>query len=275
MEWKYYNHAMVPKGCEPNEVVDTSKLQDGTIWKAGGGTPLLARWTSDFDCGVETNWWYVIKDDEYDIRTLKAKRRYEITKARKNFEVRVIDPQDYCDAMIDIQIEKLKTYPEKYRPSLERSRWDFKSWNGTYFGAFRKDEDGVATELCGFSLLSCGKKQIYFSLQTVLPEKERDGINAALVDGILTHFQKELSSGMYICDGARNLYHETYFQDYLEKYFGFRKAYCKLHIVYRPCVRWVIPILYVFRNFFKRLDHISVIHSINAVMRMEEISRGV
>ena len=38
MEWKYYNHAMVPKGCEPNEVVDTSKLQDGTIWKAGGYT---------------------------------------------------------------------------------------------------------------------------------------------------------------------------------------------------------------------------------------------
>ncbi len=273
MEWKYYNYAMLPKGVAPHEDVDTSKIQDGSIWHSGGA-PLFARWTSDFDCGYETSWWYVIKDNEYDIQNMKAKRRYEITKARRNFEVHVIDPNEHCETMINIHLEKLKTYPEKYRPSLDRSQWDFKKWNGIFFGAFLKNEDGVASDLCGFSLLSCGKKQIYFSLQSVLPYKERDGVNAALIDGILTHFQKELASGMYICDGERNLYHETFFQDYLEKNFGFRKAYCKLHIVYRPVIRWIIPALYFFRRILNKLDSISLVHRINAVMRMEEIRRG-
>ena len=43
MEWKYYNHAMVPKGCEPHEVVDTSKIHDGKIWKTGGGVRLCSQ----------------------------------------------------------------------------------------------------------------------------------------------------------------------------------------------------------------------------------------
>lgn len=44
------------------------------------GKPYLARWTSSFDCGHETNWWYVIKDTPFDINELKKKRRYEIRK---------------------------------------------------------------------------------------------------------------------------------------------------------------------------------------------------
>ena len=47
--------------------------------RSGGGVPLLARWTEDFDCGYETEWWYVIKDTPLDLSKLKKKRRYDIT----------------------------------------------------------------------------------------------------------------------------------------------------------------------------------------------------
>lgn len=71
--WQYYNHAAVPTTA-PHEIPDVSSITDGNIWKMGGGTPLLARWTTDFDCGYETNWWYVIKDIPFNISELKAKK---------------------------------------------------------------------------------------------------------------------------------------------------------------------------------------------------------
>ena len=75
--WEYYNHAAVPT-VAPHEEPNLQPVEDNSIWKIDGGMPLLARWTTDFDCGSETNWWYVIKDTPFDINALKSKRRYEI-----------------------------------------------------------------------------------------------------------------------------------------------------------------------------------------------------
>ena len=50
---------------------------------------------------------------------------------------------------------------------------------------------------------------------------------------IKEEFSQKIGKNFYICDGERNILHETSFQNYLEKYFGFRKAYCKLNLKYR------------------------------------------
>ncbi len=82
-EWRYYHRAVIPR-TPPHVVPDLRPIEEGSIWKIWGrGRPLLARWVTDFDCGYETNWWYVIKDTPFDIDALKAKRRYEITKGLK------------------------------------------------------------------------------------------------------------------------------------------------------------------------------------------------
>ena len=80
--------------------------------------------------------------------------------------------------------------------------------------------------------------------------------------------------GKYICDGARSISHETNFQDYLEKYFGFRKAYCKLHIAYNPRVKWIVKMLFPFRKMLHRFDQIGFVHQINSVLYMEELCRS-
>ena len=196
-EWKYYNHAMIPT-VAPHEEADVETIYSKDFWKENKNA-LLARWTSDFDCGYETNWWYVIKDDPFDITTLKSKRRYEINKGKKNFDVRLIDASKYA--------EKL-------------------------------------------------------------------GINAAIVAGILEGYTKKGQFGKYICDGARSISHETNFQDYLEKYFGFRKAYCKLHIAYNPRVKWIVKMLFPFRKMLHRFDQIGFVHQINSVLYMEELCRS-
>ena len=74
--WIYYNRAALPT-VSPKDEPDTAPVRSGEIWKTDGH-PLLARWTTEFDCGCETEWWYVVKDTPFDIGSLKAKRRYEI-----------------------------------------------------------------------------------------------------------------------------------------------------------------------------------------------------
>ena len=271
--WCYYNHAAIPTTA-PHEEPDISSIQDKSIWKIAGGTPLLARWTTAFDCGRETTWWYVIKDQPFDITELKAKRRYEINKGLKNFEVLEIDPLQYKEEMYRVQVAAFSAYPEKYRPTVNKQDFfcELEKWEKyTILGAFYRETN----QLCGYSLLSrSSEKCVDFYVLKTDPQYEGAAINAALVEGTLRHFRDFLTAGGYICDGARSIHHETAFQDYLEKYFGFRKAYCKLHIVYNPRLKWIVKTVFPFRKLLRKLDGIGKIHQINSVLRMEELARG-
>lgn len=272
--WQYYNHAAIPT-CAPHETPDLTPVKSGAIWKLSG-RPLLARWTTDFDCGRETSWWYVIKDTPFDISQLKAKRRYEINKGIKNFRVsRLRTPQDYASEIADVQAEAFSAYPEKYRPVADREGFarGIAAWQREdiyVYGAFAR-EDG---RLCGYAYLHKEQRVIHFYVLKTRPDSEKYGVNAALVHGILEDFRDELSSGSYICDGARSIAHETAFQDYLEKYFGFRKAYCCLRIQYNPMIVWIVGLLYPCRNLLGKLDSVGAVHKINGLLRMHELAKG-
>lgn len=270
--WRYYNHAMLSTGA-PQDEVNLKPLEDGTIWKQKG-YPLFVRYVSDYDCGHPTEWWYCLKDSEYRIDTLNAKKRYRITKGRKCFDVRPIDESKYYDAIIDVQIEAYSQYPEQYRPNLskEELKNDIIKWSNqrhTLLGAFRIS-DG---KLCGFSLVNEFERYCYFVQQKAIPECERDEINAALVDGVLTFYKDKIAPNYPIVDGQRNLVHETAFQEYLCKYFGFRYAYCRLNIVYRKWMKALVNILYTHKEKLKNKNG-KLFHLINGVLQMEEIARS-
>lgn len=237
--------------------------------KSGGGKPLFARWTTDFDCGYETNWWYVIKNEPFDVDSLKAKRRYEINKGRKNFIIKKIDAGEYAEALFEVQVSAYSQWPKKYRPTVDHDMFvnDCSKWTAVVLGAFHNDV------LCGYTISSTRDRCIDFSVMRVNPKNESQGVNAALVDGLLSYYANELGKGKYICDGSRSVSHETHFQDYLEKYFGFRKAYCQLHIVYRNPFGLAVKILHPFRRLLKKMDNIRIFHQINAVLAMNEIIR--
>ena len=267
-DWKYYNHAIIP-AVEPHEKPDLSCIKDRTIWKVGG-IPFLARWTTDYDCGCETSWWYVIKDTPFNIATLKAKRRYEINKGKKNFEVRRINPSEYVEELYYVQTYAFESWPEKYRPVIQKETFekDVAKWNSEMvYGGFNKETN----ELCGFARLKQYPGHLEFCVLRVNPKTERNGINAAMVAGILEDNNERLGKDFYICDGARSIRHETAFQDYLEKYFDFRKAYCKLNILYRFPLNILVKILFPFR---KKINSESKTGSLLcAILRMEEFRR--
>lgn len=271
--WKYYNYAMIPR-CPPHVAADTALLENRSFWKAAGGKALFARWITDFDCGSQTDWWYVIKDTPFDIQALKAKRRYEINKGNRNFSVRRIEPREYAGALWEVEIAAFSAYPEKYRPTAHRDRFfaGVESWqNHLVLGAFHRETG----KLCGYARLEAmGERSVKFTVQRTMPDFEKFGLNAALVSAVLDYYRDVLGNGGYIFDGERSVNHETAFQDYLEKYFGFRKAYCRLHLKYRSPVGMAVGALYPLRKLLRALDGIGPVHSLNAVLTMEQIRRS-
>ena len=132
-----------------------------------------------------------------------------------------------------MQKAAFSVYPEAYRPIVTRASFD-EELNGrwsdyTVFAAFDK-QDGV---IAGYSLLKKEEKFISFDVQKTIPAYEKKAVNASLVKSVLDYYEDDLKNGSYICDGARNIMHETNFQSYLEKYFMFRKVYCTLNLKYK------------------------------------------
>ena len=268
--WRYYNHVAIPSTA-PHENVDLRPIQTGAIWNIQGKKPLLARWTSEFDCLYETNWWYIIKDTPFDINLLKSKRRYEINKGLKNYTVRIIDPIKNIDELYEVTKKAYSSWPAKYRPSINETSFKMSiyEWNKyTVFGAF-----SIETNiLSGYAALIDNGSYIDFVSLRVDPECEKKAINAAIVASLLDAFNSRLGANCYICDGARSMIHETAFQEYLEKYFGFRKAYCHLHIRYRFPMGIIINLLYPFRKCLHgNGKHISQLY---AILQMESLIRN-
>ena len=116
-----------------------------------------------------------------------------------------------------------------------------------------------------------GKCAEFLVLRT-LPACESHAVNAAMVNGILQDLAPFLEKGGYLCDGSRSINHETAFQDYLEKYFGFRKAYCRLNLRFRPGVGMAARCLYPFRHALKKMDSNGLVHRINGLLTMIELT---
>ena len=269
--WKYYNHAMIPT-TPPHMRADEEVLNDKSFWKKYKKV-LFVRWTTDFDCKEKTNWWYVIKDSAFDISSIKSKRRYEINKGIRYFDVVKVNPKDFKRELYEITCEAYQSWSERDRPKISYEEYikSINDWDDKIvYGAFHKEEK----KICGYALLTMEKEYLDFNVLRVIPAYEKCAINAAIVNKIVLDNNDFMTNGGYICDGSRSINHETAFQEYLEKYFGFRKAYCRLHIEYNPMIKWFVKMVYPIRGLLKRMDDISVVHKINSVLKMEEICRG-
>lgn len=272
IEWRYYNRALFPK-IAPHEEIDESIIEFNKIWKINWKEkPLLIKWTTNFDCSDKTEWWYCIKDTPFNLEELKAKRRYEITKAIKNFEIKIINPENYSEEIYIVLREALKGYPLKYRPKIIKDKVIRKinEWKEySVFGAFNSDK-----KLCGYAIIDEKDKFIEFKVLKTIPIYERKGVNAGIIYYILEYYKEKLSEGIYICNGERNISYETNFPEYLEKYFKFRKAYCRLNLKYRKSIEIVLRILFPFRNLIKKLDRNILFHRVNSILYLEEIRRS-
>ena len=78
----------------------------------------------------------------------------------------------------------------------------------------------------------------------------------------------------YVSSGSRSINHVTNTQEYKESNFGYRKCYCKLHIVYRQPLKVFVFIACPFRRLINILGNkFGAAHHLSAILKMEEIAR--
>ena len=143
-----------------------------------------------------------------------------------------------------------------------------RKYNMYYYGAFEMESN----HLIGFFICTYHQDYLEINMSKFDPDYMNLRPSDALHDYVLNLWLNKPEI-KYISSGSRSFNHETNVQEYKINTFGFRKAYCRLHIKYRPSVYPVVKILFSFRHLLKKLDKNKFIHIINSVLRMEEIAR--
>ena len=264
--WRYYNYAAVPTTA-PHEEPDLSPLEDKSIWKMNR-TPLLARWTTDFDCGYETNWWYLIRSAPFNMEDVSAKERKSIRQALKKSYVKRIDPAEHIDELYACYLSAFSQYETADNLKSRNQFINLTSPSVECWGGFDTETD----KLIGY--MTVAVYDVYAEIQTAKfdPAYFKSQASDSLYYTLLSHYLEERGK-QYVCSGSRNINHKTGTQEYKIRRFGYRKAYCRLHIEYNPKVKPIIKVLYIFRKLLRKLDKITRIHQINAVLLMEELVR--
>lgn len=268
IKWRYYNHAAVPTTA-PHEEADLTPINDGSIWKIRG-KPLMARWTSDFDCGYETNWWYVIKDTPIVLEELSSHSRKHIRQGLKKCDVRKIDSRIYAEELYECSHAAFSKYENATNES-SREQFIRSAENNTasvYWGGFEKESG----KLIGYLIVR--ENQGFAEIVTAKfdPQYLNTHISDALYYTAINEYL--LNAGMkYVSSGQRNINHVTNTQEYKEQTLGYRKAYCKLNIKYRFPLGLAVKVLYPFRRWLGRFDDKKAVHLVIAILKMEELVR--
>lgn len=267
--WRYYNHALVPT-CAPHEEPDTEALHESTIWHLGGGKALFARYTTDFDCKEETGFWYVVREAPYDIEDFDKKYKRHVVRALERTEARLISPLMYAEELWEVTQAAYAQYKNAdNKPTKEQFLDELNESTNEWWGAF----DRKTGRMAGW--MSCANNGTWTDTAKAKYHPERQSWNRpsdVLHHAVLTHYLNELGQ-RYVCSGTRSVNHKTNVQEYKIKHWKFRKAYCHLHLVYHPKIRWVVKMAYPWRKILKLFDRITLVHQVNSLMILEEISR--
>lgn len=268
-KWIYYNHALVPD-VAPHEKIEIPKF-DRKFWNNSGKYPLLAQWITNFDCEEETSFWYIIKSDSYDITQLSKSARKHIRQALKKCYVRECQDNEAEDLYLCYKLAYERYENADNFRSIESIKKEFlnrKENNMFYYGAYELETD----QLIGFFACTQYKNYLEINMSKFNPQYMSLRPSDALHDYVLGLWLNKPEI-KYVSSGSRCINHETNVQEYKINTFGFRKAYCRLHIKYRPSVYIVVKILYYFRHILRQVDGNKFIHKINTVLRMEELTR--
>lgn len=266
-DWRKYNGALIPTTA-PHLEVDTSDL-DKIIKQEG---VYFARWTSDFDSEQESEFWYVICDTPMHINDYSRNTRSKIRRSNKKLYVKKISKDNllmnnsysvYRKAFVRYEASSSPINKNDFVENFQDLKGDWQFW-----GIFLKENDmlvgysqnKIIGNYCDYSTIKFDPDYLkYYSSYILYYEMNQYYLNK--------------KSFKYVNIGARSLLHKTTTQNYLIQKFGFRKAYCTLHLEYRYLLRLIVNFLYKFKSFFNFFRGNFIINKIYGLLLHEEIKR--
>jgi len=243
MSWEYYKGALVPKQ-EIHFDIRISKQEANSLLKTSSA--LFIRYTTDFDQEQNSPAYYVIKDTWEAIDELSANTRYIIRKALRMCDVRKINKEImirqgyevYYTHTVNFKLRKINILKcDQYLKMIENLS------DREFFGCF----DRQSGKLIGYSQNEIGEGVCY-STTKANPIYYRGYYPFYALFYTMNEYYLQVCKKKYVSDGFRTLDQHSGIQDFLISKFKFRKAYCKLHLHYIWWLKFLVNMIYPFRN---------------------------
>lgn len=229
------------------------------------------RWESEFDSTQKSEWWHVIKDDNPAIESLSSSTRSKIRRGLKKYECSVVS-REY------ILKEGYEVYKNAFsRYSTHEKLFDMRRFKNAIINLPEKTEfwgvmDKKDGALVAYSENYVDEKCCFYNTIWFAPSSLKKYSSYAVFYKMNKYYLEEVGLD-YISDGARSLSHSTNIHDYLISKFGFRKAYSKLNVCYRPWLKVIVSLCYPFRSLISAVP-VSVFRKVSIILKQEEIRRN-
>ena len=226
----------------------------------------LVQWGDGF-CEGETQWYAVVCDRFQTLSDAPSKHRCEINRGLRNCEVRHVDWEYLGRHGYDAYAKAPRRYRGK-TPAL-RSEQEFRRGRGHT----SKFEDIIHpwAALHQGRVIAYAVACVYGKIEANYTEVrlDPDYVKAYPVYALLHTMNRFYLADQgfdYVYDGYRSTGHDTNFQEFLMKKFGFRKAFSHLHIVYRRELALFLKVTYPVRvltaRLAKRVEQLYVLEGI-------------
>jgi len=262
--WRKYNGALVPL-TPPHVDVDITDIDK----KIKENNSYFARWTSNFDSKKESEFWYVIQDKIMVIEDYSKNTRSKIRRGLKKCSVELISStrileegfECYNAAFLNYNTHLKSKTREEFVIEISELEGDWEFWAIFY-----------ENEIIGYSQNKIIDSYCDYSTIKFHPDYLKLYPSYALFYTMNKHYLNE-KKFKYVNDGARSISHDTNIQEFLIQKFQFRKAYCRLNVLYSPKVKYILKILYPI-HFLLSLFQFGVFKKINILLFQEKIRRS-
>lgn len=258
-KYRLYKGAWV---CEshPHKSKQITKNQAAEIL-AGGG--YFLKNVFDFDNSSNHSYWYIIKDSFGGLDELPSKARNQVKKALKTYYYKRVDKKEMLELGYDL-FNKSRERFHNHSLLVTRKSWE-KSLgieNQEYWIGFDKETNLPAS----FGINTVYDDYCDYNTMGISPQVPNNTYPMYGLIYEMNRYYLQDRKLLFVLDGARSITEHSNIQPFLEEKFLFRKAYCSLHIYYRPWIGIVVLLLYPFRNWIKD-------KRINALLNLEAMAR--
>ncbi len=265
IKWRFYHGALVP-AIAPHVEIKLTKEEEKELLKKSGA--YFLRYVSMWDRAEGSKFWYVIKDYFGGMDELSSNTRSKVRRGLKNCLVKIVD-KSYI-SLSGYEVYKKATQNYKNFMVIGKNKFEehILSSNNEFWAVFEKGTG----KLIAYSQNIKEDNSINYSTIKFDPDYLKLYPSYALFYTMNRYYLNE-KGVLYVNDGSRSLSHATNIQDFLIQKFKFRKAYCKLHIIYRRDIFLILKLLYPVRSIFILFNN-KIFQKISVLLKHEEIRKS-
>jgi hypothetical protein len=267
--YKRYHNMVVPFGPASADFSLPDSDASRALKTLGG---MLLRTTGGFSpAGARAEWYAVICREFTDVEKIaSSNRRSKLRRGLRNCEVRRMSPQEFGRLGYEVYVRAHERYRDAPAPMSRAA-----------FEAYALSADGleeivhhwavfVDGELAAYSgNYVFGTTEVSYATIKFHPAHLKRYVSYALFHEMNRYYLAH-QRVQYVNDGFRSILHETALQEFLEREFGFEKAYTDLQLSYREPYRTLVRATFPIRNVVSRFDQ-----RLRALYELERLSRAV